>query len=132
LVEDALPPSDSGPSQALCRFSSGRGPPLDLTSLLPAAGAAGGTPPEAKIFGAFYVIFTGVLHALLEHLVTSLVRRVGAAGMAVWRGGPTPGDTSLTLAAFGTASKTIKLGLDAKEMVEIIDVTIGFDIHRLR
>lgn len=57
---------------------------------------------------------------------------VGAAGMAVWRGGPTPGDTSLTLAAFGTASKTIKLGLDAKEMVEIIDVTIGFDIHRLR
>lgn len=56
------------------RSSSGRGPPLDLTSLLPAAGAAGGTPPEAKIFGAFYVIFTGVLHALLEHLVTSLVR----------------------------------------------------------
>ena len=57
---------------------------------------------------------------------------MGAAGMAVWRGGPTPGDTSLTLAAFGTASKTIKLGLDAKEMVEIIDVTFGFDIHRLR
>ena len=56
---------------------------------------------------------------------------VGAAGMAVWRGGPTPGDTSLTLEAFGTASKTIKLGLYAKEKVEIIDVTFGFDIHRL-
>jgi len=55
-----------------------------------------------------------------------------AAGIAVWRGGPTPGDTSLTLAAFGTASRTIKLGLDAKEMVEIIDVTFGFDIHQLR
>ena len=63
-----------GSSCAGSRFSSGQGPPLDLTSLLPAAGAAGGTPPEAKIFGAFYVIFTGVLHALLEHLVTSLVR----------------------------------------------------------
>ena len=52
--------------------------------------------------------------------------------MAVWRGDPTPGDTSLTLAAFDTASTTIKLGLDAKEMVAIIDVTFEFDIHRLR
>ena len=50
------------------RFSSGHGPPLDLTSLLPAAGAAGGYLPEAKIFGAFYIIFTGVLHATLGAL----------------------------------------------------------------
>ena len=52
--------------------------------------------------------------------------------MAVWRGGPTPGDTSLTLEAFGTASTTIKLGLYAKEMVEIIDVASPFDIYRPR
>ena len=52
--------------------------------------------------------------------------------MAVWRGDPTPEDKSLTLAAFGTASTIIKLGLDAKEMVEIIDVNFEFDIHRLR
>jgi len=52
--------------------------------------------------------------------------------MAVWRGGPTPGDTSLTRAAFGTALSTIKLGLGAEEMVEIIDVASPFDIHRPR
>ena len=52
--------------------------------------------------------------------------------MAVWRGGPTPGDASLTLAAFGTASLTMILGLGAKEIVEIIDVASPFDIHRPR
>jgi hypothetical protein len=52
--------------------------------------------------------------------------------MAVWRGGPTSGNTSLTLAAFGTARSTTKLGLGAKEMVEIIDVASPSDIYRPR
>ena len=52
--------------------------------------------------------------------------------MAVWRGGPTPGDTSPMLAAFGTATSIMKLGLGAKEMVEIIDVASPFDIYRPR
>ena len=52
--------------------------------------------------------------------------------MAAWRGGLPLSDTQLTPAAFGTARSTIKLGLGAKEMVEIIDVASPFDIHRLR
>ena len=47
--------------QVGCRFSSGHGPPVDVRSLLPcersepepAAGAAGGPPPEAEIFWGF-------------------------------------------------------------------------------
>ena len=52
--------------------------------------------------------------------------------MAAWRGGLPLSDTQLTPAAFGTARSTIKLGLGAKEMVEIIDVASPFDIHRPR
>jgi hypothetical protein len=52
---------------------------------------------------------TNTVHLL--HLKSSTPS--GAAGMAVWRGGPTPGDTSLTRAAFGTALSTINLGLGA-------------------
>ena len=79
-----------------------------------------------------WLIYTLTLYDVTNtaHLLDLDIDR--RSGHGVWRGGPTPGDTSLTRAAFGTAHSTMKLGLGAKEMVEIIDVASPFDIHRPR